>query len=87
MKKTIFSKAIAILGSIAMLVGVSGGDPLKYALTLEKCAQQTGVDFIGERYDMGNKFDVARAYVEQAAVHPEIGEQFCAFVREFAAKL
>ncbi len=47
----------------------------------------TGVDFIGERYDMGNKFDVARAYVEQAAVHPEIGEQFCAFVREFAAKL
>ena len=46
-----------------------------------------GVDFIGERYDMGNKFDVARAYVEQAAVHPEIGEQFCAFVREFAAKL
>lgn len=47
----------------------------------------TGVDFIGERYDMGNKFDVARAYVEQAAAHPEIGEQFRAFVREFAAKL
>ena len=55
--------------------------------TLARAAGMTGVDFIGERYDMGNKFDVARAYVEQAAAHPEIGEQFRAFVREFAAKL
>ena len=55
--------------------------------TLARAAGMTGVDFIGERYDMGNKFDVARSYVEQAAAHPEIGEQFRAFVREFAAKL
>ena len=55
--------------------------------TLARAAGMTGVDFIGERYDMGNKFDVARAYVEQAAAHPEIGEQFRAFVREFAAQL
>ncbi|MBM6764597.1 PFL family protein [Faecalicoccus pleomorphus] len=32
---------------ISMLVAVSGGDPIKYALTLEECAQELGVDFIG----------------------------------------
>ena len=32
---------------IAMLLGVSGGDPLKYAQTLEKCAQAVGVNFLG----------------------------------------
>ncbi|MDY5233146.1 MAG: PFL family protein [Faecalicoccus sp.] len=32
---------------ISMLVAVSGGDPVKYALTLEECAQELGVDFIG----------------------------------------
>ena len=42
----IINKRISVT-PIAMLVGVSGGDPLKYALTLEKCAQETGVDFIG----------------------------------------
>ena len=32
---------------ISMLVAVSGGDPVEYALTLEECAQELGVDFIG----------------------------------------
>lgn len=32
---------------IAMLVAVSGGDPVEYALTLERCAQKLGVNFIG----------------------------------------
>lgn len=32
---------------ISMLVAVSGGDPVKYALTLEECAQELSVDFIG----------------------------------------
>lgn len=32
---------------ISMLVGVSGGDPVLYALTLEKCAKELGVNFIG----------------------------------------
>ena len=30
-----------------MLVAVSGGDPVKYAHTLERCAQAVGVNFIG----------------------------------------
>ncbi len=32
---------------IAMLVAVSGGDPVKYALTLDKVAKEIGVNFIG----------------------------------------
>ena len=32
---------------IAMLAGISGGDPVKYALTLDKAAHEIGVDFIG----------------------------------------
>ena len=42
----IINKRIAVT-PIAMLLGVSGGDPLKYALTLERCAQSVGVNFIG----------------------------------------
>lgn len=32
---------------IAFLVAASKGDPVEYALTLERCAQKLGVDFIG----------------------------------------
>lgn len=42
----IVNKRISVT-PISMLVGVSGGDPVEYALTLEKCAQKLGVDFIG----------------------------------------
>ena len=42
----IINKRIAVT-PIAMLAGVSGGDPVKYALTLEKIANTVGVNFIG----------------------------------------
>jgi len=42
----IINKRIAVT-PIAMLVGASGGDPVKYALTLEKVANAVGVNFIG----------------------------------------
>ncbi|WP_304470915.1 DUF711 family protein, partial [uncultured Faecalibaculum sp.] len=32
---------------IAFLVAASGGDPVKYAHMLERCARRLGVDFIG----------------------------------------
>ncbi len=32
---------------IALLVGASGGDPIKYAKTLDKVAEDIGIDFIG----------------------------------------
>ena len=42
----IINKRISVT-PISILVGVSGGDPVKYALTLERCAQELGVNFIG----------------------------------------
>ncbi|MDO5014997.1 MAG: PFL family protein [Clostridia bacterium] len=42
----IINKRISVT-PIALLVSASGGDPVKYALTLQKAADKTGVDFIG----------------------------------------
>ncbi|MEE3362737.1 MAG: PFL family protein [Anaerovoracaceae bacterium] len=42
----IVNKRIAVT-PVSMLLAASGGDPVKYALTLEKCARATGVDLIG----------------------------------------
>ena len=42
----IVNKRISVT-PISMLVGVSGGDPVKYALTLDKVARDVGVNFIG----------------------------------------
>ena len=42
----IINKRISVT-PISMLVGVSGGDPVEYALTLDKAAKATGVNFIG----------------------------------------
>lgn len=42
----IVNKRISVT-PISMLVGVSGGDPVKYAKTLDKAAHDVGVNFIG----------------------------------------
>lgn len=42
----IVNKRISVT-PISMLVGVSGGDPVKYAKTLDKAAHAVGVNFIG----------------------------------------
>lgn len=42
----IVNKRISVT-PIAMLVGVSGGDPVKYAYALDKAAKAVGVNFIG----------------------------------------
>ena len=42
----IINKRISVT-PIAMLTAVSGGDPVKYAKTLEKAACELGVNFIG----------------------------------------
>lgn len=43
-----------------------------------------GVDFVGTRYDMGNKLGIMQASVETALKHPEIGEDFKAYLKELA---
>ena len=42
----IVNKRISVT-PIAMLVGASGGDPVKYAKTLDRAAKEVGVNFIG----------------------------------------
>ena len=42
----IINKRVSVT-PIAMLAGISGGNPVKYALALEKAAQTIGVNFIG----------------------------------------
>ncbi len=42
----IINKRISVT-PIAMLLGASGGDPVKYARTLQRCAETVGVNFIG----------------------------------------
>ncbi len=42
----IVNKRISVT-PIAMLVAASGGDPVKYALTLDRAAKEVGVNFIG----------------------------------------
>lgn len=42
----IVNKRISVT-PISLLLGVSGGDPVKYALTLDKAAKKIGVNFVG----------------------------------------
>ncbi len=46
-----------------------------------------GVDFEGKRYDMGAKLGFLQANVEQAVKHPEVGEAFIAYLKEFVKTL
>lgn len=47
----------------------------------------TGVDYIGKRYDMGNKLGVLEAIVEVGLAHPEIGGGFRDYLRELSRTL
>ena len=44
-------------------------------------------DFDGRRYDMGNKLGIMQANCEVALDHPEIGEDFKAYIKSLAASL
>lgn len=46
-----------------------------------------GFEFTGKRYDMGNKLGIMQAQVEVALKHPEISEQFKAYLKEIAKTL
>ncbi len=55
--------------------------------TLANTDGMIAVDFVGKRYDMGNKLGVMEAQVERALKHPEIGEGFRAYLKEIAKTL
>jgi UTP--glucose-1-phosphate uridylyltransferase len=44
------------------------------------------VDFEGNRFDMGNKLGVLQAIVETAYHHPELGERFKKYLKDFVEK-
>ena len=46
-----------------------------------------GVDFIGKRYDMGNKLGILQATCEVALGHPQVGEDFKAYLKELVKTL
>ena len=50
----IINKRVSVT-PIAIMAGISGGDPVKYALALEKAAQTIGVNFIGGYSALVNK--------------------------------
>lgn len=54
---------------------------------LARRSGMTAVDFEGTRFDLGAKLGFLKANVTAAVNHPEVGEEFREFLREFAAKL
>ena len=55
--------------------------------TLARRDGMTAVDFTGTRYDMGNKLGIMQASVEVALRHPEIGEDFRAYLKDLCKAL
>lgn len=46
-----------------------------------------GVDFTGTRYDMGNKLGILQATCEVALQHPEVADDFRAYLKQLASTL
>ena len=56
-------------------------------VTLAKQSGLTAVDFVGTRYDMGNKLGILQATCETALKHPEVGEDFRRYLLELSKRL
>lgn len=66
------------------------GGEIQLTDAMKKLAQvkgMVGVDFVGKRYDMGNKLGILQAIVETGLIHPEVGEEFHAYLKEIAKTL
>ena len=55
--------------------------------TLARREGVTALDFEGERFDMGSKLGFLTANVVRGVLHPEVGEEFRRFLREFVSTL
>lgn len=54
---------------------------------LARRGNMMGVEYSGTRYDMGNKLGILQATVEVGLSHPEIGNDFRAYLKEIAKSL
>lgn len=55
--------------------------------TLARSTGMVAVDFTGTRYDMGNKLGILQATVEVALKHPQLGDDFRAYLKNLAENL
>lgn len=68
--------------------GVGGEIQLTDAmLQLARTEGMIGVDYIGTRYDMGNKLGILQASVEVGLKHPEIGAELREYLKKLAKTL
>ena len=66
------------------------GGELQLTDAMKTVARKTGmvgVDFVGKRYDMGNKFGILKANIEVGLTHPETAEQLKSYILELAKTL
>ena len=66
------------------------GNELQLTDAMKTLAQTKGVialDYYGTRYDMGNKMGIMKANCEVALNHPEIADDFKAYIKELAKNL
>ena len=83
----------AILGRVVLppeifgileTLGPGAGGETQLTDAMKQLAREQGmigVEFSGERYDMGNKLGILKAIVEVGLRHPEIGEDFRAYLK------
>ena len=65
-----------------------GGIQLTDAMrVLAQTVGMIGVDFTGKRYDIGNKLGILEATVELALKHPELKDDFRAYIKNLASEL
>ena len=55
--------------------------------TLAKQGRLNAVDFIGNRFEMGNKLGILKAKCEMGLRHPELKDDFKAYLKELVSKL
>lgn len=66
------------------------GGEIQLTDTLNAISKKHGAiayEFVGKRYDMGDKLGAAQAAVELGMCHGEIGEAFTAYIKQLAATL
>ena len=55
--------------------------------TLAQTEGAVAVDYVGERYDMGNKFGILKANIEVGLKHGEIKEELKEYIKYIAKML
>lgn len=69
---------------------LGAGNELQLTDAMKTLAQTSGVvavDYVGKRYDMGNKFGILEANIEVGLKHPETKDELKKFIKKLAADL